>query len=122
MKKIIYTEKAPSPIGPYSQAILINGTLYCSGQLAADCLDGDIAAQTDAVCKNISAVLAAADMGLQDVVKTTCFLSDMSHFAGFNEVYERYFTHKPARSCIAAKELPKGAIVEIEVVAATLAP
>ena len=119
MKKIIFTENAPFPIGPYSQAILINGTLYCSGQIAADCLDGDVEVQTDRVCKNISAVLQAADMQMGDVVKTTCFLTDMSHFTKFNEVYEKFFTHKPARSCVAAKELPKGALVEIEVVAVT---
>ena len=117
MKKIIYTENAPSPIGPYSQAVLINGTLYCSGQIAADCLDGDVSAQTEAVCKNISAVLRAAGMQIQDVVKTTCFLTDMSGFAAFNEVYGGYFTHKPARSCVAVKELPKGALAEIEVIA-----
>jgi 2-iminobutanoate/2-iminopropanoate deaminase len=117
MRKIIFTENVPFPIGPYSQAILANGTLYCSGQIAAACLDGDITVQTDAVCRNISAVLQAADMILQDVVKTTCFLTDMAHFTKFNEVYEQYFSHKPARSCVAAKELPKGALVEIEVVA-----
>ena len=117
MKKIIFTENAPLPIGPYSQAVLVNGTLYCSGQIASTCLDGDIVAQTEAVCKNISIVLQAANMELQDIVKTTCFLADMTHFAKFNEIYERYFSHKPARSCVAAKELPKGALVEIEVVA-----
>ncbi|MDR0491508.1 MAG: Rid family detoxifying hydrolase [Oscillospiraceae bacterium] len=117
MKSVIFTEDAPVPIGPYSQAILAGGTLYCSGQIGADCLDGDIATQTVAVCKNISAVLRAADMQVQDVVKTTCFLVDMGHFSGFNEIYERYFAHKPARSCVAVKELPKGALVEIEAVA-----
>ena len=117
MKKIIFTGNAPTPIGPYSQAILINGTLYCSGQIAGDCLDRDVAVQAETVCENISAVLQAANMKIQDVVKTTCFLADMAHFTGFNEVYERYFAHKPARSCIAAKELPRGALVEIEVVA-----
>ena len=117
MKKIIFTENAPFPIGPYSQAVLVNDTLYCSGQIAADCLDSDVETQTDKVCKNISAVLQAADMQINDVVKTTCFLADMSYFTEFNEVYEKYFTHKPARSCVAAKELPKGALVEIEVIA-----
>ena len=116
MKEIICTENAPEPIGPYSQAVLIDGTLYCSGQIAADCLHGDIAEQTEAVCNNISAVLKAADMQIQDVVKTTCFLANMDCFAVFNEVYAKYFTHKPARSCIAAQELPKGAAVEIEVI------
>ena len=85
MKKIIFTENAPLPIGPYSQAILINGTLYCSGQIAADCPDGDIATQTDMVCKNISAVLQAADMKIQDIVKTICFLADIVHFTGVSQ-------------------------------------
>jgi len=117
MKNIIYTEAAPAPIGPYSQAILAGGTLYCSGQIATDCLSGGIAEQTEAVCRNISAVLKAADMQMEDVVKTTCFLADMEHFAAFNEVYARHFAHKPARSCVAAKGLPRGALVEIEIVA-----
>ena len=117
MKKIILTENAPAPIGPYSQAVLINGTLYCSGQIGFDCLDGDIEAQTNSACKNISAVLKAADMQIEDVVKTTCFLADMNDFTRFNEVYERFFAHKPARSCVAAKGLPKNALVEIEVIA-----
>jgi 2-iminobutanoate/2-iminopropanoate deaminase len=117
MKKIIFTENAPSPIGPYSQAVLINGTLYCSGQIAMDCLDGDAEAQTNSVCKNITAVLQAAGMQIEDVVKTTCFLADMNDFTKFNGVYEKFFAHKPARSCVAAKTLPKNALVEIEVVA-----
>ena len=117
MKKIIFTDKVPSPIGPYSQAVWANGTLYCSGQIAADCLDGNAAAQTEQVCKNLSAVLQAAGMQMRDVVKTTCFLADLGDFAGFNEVYERYFAHRPARSCVAVKGLPKGALVEIEAVA-----
>lgn len=118
MKKIIFSENAPFPIGPYSQGILVNGTLYCSGQIAADCLDGDIAAQTEAVCKNLAAVLRAADMEPSDVVKSTCFLADMACFSEFNGVYEKYFSHRPARSCVAVKALPKGALVEIDVVAA----
>ena len=117
MQRIIFTENAPAPIGPYSQAVLVNDTLYCSGQIAIDCLSGDVAEQTDRVCKNITAVLKAADMQISDVVKTTCFLTQMADFVEFNAVYERFFTHKPARSCIAAKELPKGGLVEIEVVA-----
>lgn len=117
MKKIIFTENAPVPIGPYSQAVLVDDTLYCSGQIAADCLDGDVAAQTDKLCKNILSVLSAAGMQVQDVVKTTCFLADMADFSRFNEVYENFFAHKPARSCVAVKELPKGARVEIEVIA-----
>jgi len=117
MKKIIFTQDAPVPVGPYSQAILVDDTLYCSGQIAVDCLDGDATLQTDRVCRNIVAVLAAAHMQIQDVVKVTCFLANMADFSKFNEVYERYFAHKPARSCVAAKELPKGALVEIEVLA-----
>ena len=117
MQRIIFTEHAPAPIGPYSQAVLINDTLYCSGQIAIDCLSSDVAEQTERVCKNIAAILKAADMQISDVVKTMCFLTQMADFAEFNAVYERVFTHRPARSCIAAKELPKGALVEIEVVA-----
>jgi 2-iminobutanoate/2-iminopropanoate deaminase len=117
MKKIIFTENAPSPIGPYSQAVLINGVLYCSGQIAIDSLGDTITVQTEKVCGNIAAVLQAAQMQFSDVVKTTCLLTDMKHFADFNTVYEKYFAHKPARSCFAAKELPKGALVEIEVIA-----
>ena len=117
MKKIIFTDNAPAPIGPYSQAVFANGVLYCSGQIAADCLDGDIAAQTETVCGNVSAILAAADMQMTDVVKSTCFLADMGSFAEFNEVYGKYFPHKPARSTVAVKALPKGALVEVEVIA-----
>ena len=118
MKEIISTQGAPTPIGPYSQAILVDGSLYCSGQIAAGNTGGGAADQTDEVCRNISAVLQAADMDMQNVVKTTCFLTDMDHFDIFNEVYGRYFAHKPARSCVAVKSLPKGALVEIEVIAA----
>lgn len=122
MKKIILTESAPAPIGPYSQAYLCGNTLYCSGQIALDAVtgefeNGNIKEQTHKVIENISEVLKAADFGFEDVVKTTCFLSTMSDFAEFNEVYAKYFVSKPARSCIAAKELPKNALVEIEIVA-----
>ena len=117
MKEIIFTEHAPFPLGPYSQAIMAGGTLYCSGQIAVDCLDADVATQTEQVCQNISAVLKAAGLELRHVVKNTCFLADMSDFAAFNAVYEKHFAHKPARSCVAAKELPKGALVEIEAIA-----
>ncbi len=116
-KNIIFTEGAPAPIGPYSQAILVNNTLYCSGQIAMDCLDSDVAVQTEKVCVNINAVLKEAGMTMQDVVKTTCFLADMADFASFNSVYEKHFAHKPARSCVAVKTLPKNALVEIEVIA-----
>jgi 2-iminobutanoate/2-iminopropanoate deaminase len=122
MKKIIFTENAPAPIGAYSQAVLVNDTLYCSGQIAlrhngGDCLSGGVSEQTAQVCKNISAVLQAADMEMSDVVKTACFLANMNDFAEFNAVYGEHFAHKPARSCVAVKELPKGALVEIEVTA-----
>lgn len=123
MKQIIYTKDAPEPVGPYSQAVLAGNTLYCSGQIAIDpatgqLIQGDIAAQTHLCMKNIQNVLKAAKMGLNNVVKVSCFLKEMSDFAEFNGVYAQYFTDsKPARSCVAVKELPKGALVEIEVIA-----
>jgi len=118
MKQIIFTENAPFPVGPYSQAVLVNGTLlYASGQIAMGKLDTDVATQTHQVCENVIAVLAAANMQLENVVKTTCFLTDMADFATFNSVYEQYFAHKPARSTVAAKQLPKDALVEIEIIA-----
>lgn len=117
MKEIIFTDKAPLPIGPYSQAVKVNGTLYCSGQLAMDDLDKDIATQTEKLCENIGNVLKAAGMEYENVVKTTCFLANMSDFGAFNEVYAKYFAHKPARSCVAVKELPRNALVEVEVLA-----
>lgn len=120
--KIISTNDAPKAVGPYSQAILVNGVLYASGQIAINpenqtMVDGDIVAQTEQIVKNIGAVLKAADMGFENVVKTTCFLAEMVDFATFNAVYEKYFISKPARSCVAAKELPKGALAEIEIIA-----
>jgi 2-iminobutanoate/2-iminopropanoate deaminase len=120
MKKIIFTEDAPFPVGPYSQAMLVDSTLYASGQIAMKAItagETDVAKQTDEVCNNVIAVLKAAGMELKDVVKTTCFLAEMADFAAFNGVYEQYFAHKPARSTVAAKELPKAALVEIEVIA-----
>ena len=117
MRKTIFAKEAPEPVGPYSQAVLANGTLYCSGQIAVDRLDRDVAVQTEAACRNLAAVLAAAGGSLADVVKTTCFLADMDDFARFNPVYETHFPHKPARSCVAAKQLPKGALVEIDAIA-----
>lgn len=122
MSKIIYTKKAPEPIGPYSQAILTNNILYCSGQIAINpetsvFLGGSIEQQTIQVIKNISEILKVADLGFKNVVKTTCFLADMGDFAKFNEIYGRYFVSNPARSCVAVKELPKNALVEIEVIA-----
>ena len=120
--KIIHTDDAPKAVGPYSQAVEANNTLYLSGQIAIDPKAGDIVAkdiagQTEQCCKNIEAVLKEAGAELKNVVKTTCFLADINDFAAFNEVYGKYFSHKPARSCVAVKDLPKGALCEIEVVA-----
>lgn len=119
----IYTKNAPEAIGPYSQAVKINGIVYTSGQIAIDPKSGeiegaDITAQTMQVMKNLSAVLEAAGSSLDKTVKTVCFLSDMADFAAFNAVYGEYFTSKPARSCVAVKALPKNALVEVEVIAA----
>ncbi|MBO5294949.1 MAG: RidA family protein [Clostridia bacterium] len=121
MKKIA-TEKAPSAIGPYSQAAVVGNLVYTSGQIAIDPSVGDIVAkdvrgQTEQVMKNLGAVLEAAGSSYQKAVKTTCFLADMGDFAVFNEIYGRYFTEKPARSCVAVAALPKGALVEVEVIA-----
>lgn len=118
----IHTEKAPAAIGPYSQAIEVNGLIYTSGQIAIDpatgnLVDGGIEAQTEQVCKNLKAVLEAAGSGLSKVIKTTCFIKNINDFAAFNEVYGKYFTEKPARSCVEVSALPKGALCEIEVVA-----
>jgi len=122
--KIISTNSAPSAIGPYSQAVKINAgdLLFTSGQIplcpdTMEIVGDDITAQTQQVMRNISAVLQAANCAFTDVVKTTCFLTDMANFAAFNEVYAEYFTSKPARSCIAAAALPKGVLVEVEVIA-----
>lgn len=117
----IYTKNAPNPVGPYSQAIIANGFLYCSGMIAIDpskdeFINGTVEEQTKQVMKNITALLETAGYSFDDVVKTTCFLDDMNNFSLFNEIYAQYFTSKPARSCVEAK-LPKGAKVEVEVVA-----
>lgn len=121
MKKIILTKDAPQPIGPYSQAVLVNGTLYCSGQIPlnanGELIGADVAEQTEQVCANIKAVLDTAGVTFDNVVKTTCFLHDMDDFANFNSVYEKYFVSKPARSCVAVKTLPKNVLVEVEVLA-----
>ena len=122
MNKIISTTDAPAAVGPYSQAVQAGNTLYCSGQIGLDPATGamsgdDIRTQTEQVMKNIAAVLAAAGTGFENVVKTTCFLADINDFAVFNEIYAKYFTGKPARSCVAAAALPKGALVEVEVIA-----
>ena len=122
MKEIILTESAPAPIGPYSQAILCGNTLYCSGQipvepLTGEVIQGGIEKQTEKCCINIGEVLKQANFEYDDVIKTTCFLADMNDFAAFNSVYAKYFTSKPARSCVAVKQLPKNCLVEIEVIA-----
>lgn len=118
----IQTDKAPAAIGPYSQAIKANGFLFTSGQIPLDPQTGEVVAggiteQTEQICKNLSAVLEAAGIDFSRVVKTTCFLSDMGDFAAFNAVYAKYFTEKPARSCVAVKALPKGVLAEVELVA-----
>ena len=118
----ISTGKAPAAIGPYSQAIVHEGLVFTSGQIPINPESGnieasDIIAQTEQVMKNLGEVLAAAGSSFEKTVKTTCFLADMSDFADFNGVYSKYFTEKPARSCVAVKALPKGALVEVEVIA-----
>ena len=124
MAEKIFTDKAPAAIGPYSQAIKAGNTVYTSGQIAlspeSGVLVGDnIKDQTEQVMQNLSAVLTAAGASLDSIVKTTCFIEDMADFAAFNEVYGKYITSAPARSCVAAKALPKGALVEVEAVAVT---
>ena len=122
MSEIVYTPAAPNAIGPYSQAVKTGSLVFTSGQIAINPATGGveattIAGQTEQVCQNLSAVLQAAGSSLEKAVKTVCFLKDMADFAAFNEVYGRYFTGKPARSCVAVRELPKGVLVEVEVVA-----
>ncbi len=122
MKKVISTQKAPAAIGPYSQGIIAGPFLYASGQIpidpaTGDIKGGDILEQAEQVMKNVGAILEEAGYGYEDVVKTTCFLADMADFAAFNGVYENYFTGKPARSCVAVKQLPKNVLCEVEVIA-----
>ena len=122
MKTVIATPNAPAAIGPYSQAIVCGNMLYTSGQIPLDPATGavvgdNIRDQAEQVMKNLSAVLAAAGTSFENAVKTTCFLADMADFAAFNEVYAAYFTSNPARSCVAVKSLPKGVLVEVEVIA-----
>jgi len=122
MIKITETDKAPAAIGPYSQAVNCNGILYTSGQIPVDAATGLIVGETieeqaEQSAKNVRAILEANGIGFEKVIKTTCFLNDMSYFAAFNTVYEKYFISRPARSCIAVKELPKNVLVEIEVIA-----
>lgn len=121
MKKIT-TDKAPAAIGPYSQGIVANGFLFASGQIPINPATGeiegaDITAQAELVMKNVGEILKAADTTYENVVKTTCFLADMADFGAFNAVYEKYFTGKPARSCVAVKKLPKDVLCEVEVCA-----
>lgn len=119
--QVIETKNAPGAIGPYVQGYIVNGMAYTSGQIPVDPATGTapegIAAQAEQSCKNVAAILEAAGSSLEKVFKTTCFLANMSDFAAFNEVYAKYFTGKPARSCVAVKELPKGVLCEIEAAA-----
>ena len=120
--QIVHTPLAPAAIGPYSQAVKVNGMVFTSGQIAlvpetGAVVEGGIKEQTTRICENLKAVLAAAGSSLEKVVKTTCFLADMADFAAFNEVYGSYFTGKPARSCVAVRTLPKSVLAEIEVIA-----
>ena len=121
-KTVISTNKAPGAIGPYSQAWAVGDFVFASGQIPVNPATGEIpegiAAQTEQSCKNVAAILEAAGATLEGVVKTTCFLADMGDFAAFNEVYAKYFTSKPARSCVAVKDLPKGVLCEVEAIAA----
>lgn len=122
MLEYIHTPDAPEAIGPYSQAVKVGNLVFTSGQIAINPKTGSIEAetiedQTEQVCKNLCEVLKAAGSDITKAVKTVCFLSDMDNFAKFNEVYGKYFTEKPARSCIAVKTLPKNVLVEIDVIA-----
>lgn len=125
MAKKIATNKAPAAIGPYSQAMVVGNLVFTSGQIAINPASGnieatDVVGQTEQVMKNLGEVLATAGASFKSAVKTTCFLADIADFAAFNEVYGKYFTEKPARSCVAVKDLPKGALVEVEVIAEVL--
>ena len=122
MLKKVATTKAPAAIGPYSQGIIANGFLFASGQIpiipeTGEIAQGDISVQAEQVMKNVGEILKEAGTDYEKVVKTTCFLAEMADFAAFNSVYEKYFTGKPARSCVAVRELPKGVLCEIEAVA-----
>jgi 2-iminobutanoate/2-iminopropanoate deaminase len=122
MSNSVFTDKAPAAIGPYSQAKTVGNLVFTSGQIPLDPQTGAIEAktieeQTEQACKNLAEVLKAAGTSLEKAIKTTCFLADINDFAAFNGVYAKYFTTKPARSCVAVKQLPKNALVEIEVIA-----
>ena len=121
--KVVYTEKAPAAIGPYSQAMILNGVLFTSGQIPVNPATGEIngdtiETQAEQVMKNLGEVLKEAGSSFEKAVKTTCFLADMGDFAKFNEVYAKYFVNKPARSCVAVKTLPKNVLCEVELIAA----
>ena len=121
--KVVYTDKAPAAIGPYSQSMILNGVLFTSGQIPVDPATGEISGDTievqaEQVMKNLGEVLKEAGSSFENAVKTTCFLADMGDFAKFNEVYAKYFVNKPARSCVAVKTLPKNVLCEVEVIAA----
>ena len=121
--KVVYTDKAPAAIGPYSQAIILNDILFTSGQIPVDPATGELAGDTiqiqaEQVMKNLDTVLKEAGTSFENAVKTTCFLADMGDFAQFNEIYAKYFVNKPARSCVAVKTLPKNVLCEVEVIAA----
>jgi len=123
MLKVISTKEAPAAIGPYSQAIVTGSMVYASGQIpiipaTGEIAQGDINVQAEQAIQNVGAILKAAGTNFENVVKTTCFLADMADFAAFNAIYETYFTGKPARSCVAVKQLPKSVLVEVEVIAA----
>lgn len=120
--KTIHTDQAPAAVGPYSQAIEANGVLYCSGQIAINSAEGKIVAttieeQAEQCCRNVEAVLKEAGTDMRHVIKTTCFLAEIADFKAFNEVYAKHFVSKPARSCVAVKDLPAGALCEVEVTA-----
>ena len=118
---IIATDKAPGAIGPYSQGYEVNGMIYTSGQIPVDPATGNIpegiSAQAEQSCKNVGAILEAAGSGFDKVVKTTCFLANMEDFTAFNEAYAKYFVSRPARSCVAVKDLPKGVLCKVEAIA-----
>ena len=120
--KVISTEKAPAAIGPYSQAIMVDGVLFTSGQIPLKPATGsvagsDIETQTEQVMRNLSAVLKEAGMDFENVVKTTCFIANMEYFSSFNQIYSKYFVSKPARSCVEVSRLPKNVLVEVELIA-----
>lgn len=122
MLKVVSTDKAPAAIGPYSQAIVVGDLLFSSGQIPLDAVSGEVVGttieeQAEQVMKNISAVLSDQGIKFTDVIKTTCFLADMGDFGKFNEVYAKYFTGNPARSCVAVKQLPKNVLCEVEFIA-----